>query len=887
MRKAKGIDGLYSEVRDYDIVLTNDAPLATALNARVDTPRIGGFAYTPRAIAGMEAVPLMGTGLWGDLRIVSGIAAETGQDFKFVHGELENIRRIRRYTMDVERFLYSAASRDIYRSFRAMPTPERLMGSYVADDSPFFKGRTVAVIGIEFFDDLDKHFIPSWHDEIDIFDDSEYSMDMVYEVGNDRQLADNAVDLIDTDNATDTAIVMDVSGPVADAVRAALYRKGIPFKNTMAVRDLSQIRDYLQFLSLSLSYGTVRVRHVRELFSAYGGYLSTRDDGHLLHGMTGSLSDRNRELAETMRDIRSLTFGQVSEAVADRRSRPQIRILTDDMGLTDSKVDGKSVDDLIYAVNNVSDLHHNEEIPEEEKRGVLLADCKRSVYVDRPAVIFLGLGPEWSPGMTGKEYIDREEEADLNMHRFTVLLQQGSSRVYAVNSMRGGRESRPCPIFDQMRDGSDGRREASGFGDVCGNVVRGTWYEADSRDPELRVITAADPSPSYDWRFSKSTYNAYSTCPRSYLFAEILASSDTDSTVFGSIVHEFAEFYLCYPDMVRRNGPGHYMEMIQERYAGLSCSQMREIDGSRIRVAMMNVMRFIDLLGIEDVPLDRECSGRKHPNMFMEHEGCTMCSSMTEAQYRSRKDPLFGNFDLVYGNRIVDYKTGKPSDLNEIMNKMLVGTKQDYVEFQPMIYLALLRDSGMKPPLRFSLFYISDNEVESASSEDFNINRNIRDVVLRAEASADIIAGSDAVRSRFRTPTYKRFADSWDLFADSAIRAGLDRCVAWAGDGDLVSEIIGRMGMSDCPTNIKKTISALKKLAGIVSPGIYDAGGELWIPSDTMDAFLRRVREDHDEASVRMGTDLPGTPLGECSRCRFFQVCTRDVIDIDGDDADE
>ncbi len=47
----KSIDQIYDRVKDHDLVLTVDAPLADALNARLDNPRLGHFATTPRRLA--------------------------------------------------------------------------------------------------------------------------------------------------------------------------------------------------------------------------------------------------------------------------------------------------------------------------------------------------------------------------------------------------------------------------------------------------------------------------------------------------------------------------------------------------------------------------------------------------------------------------------------------------------------------------------------------------------------------------------------------------------------------------------------------------------------------------------------------------------------------
>jgi len=887
MRRVKSIDILYERVRDYDLVVTNDAALATALNGRVDVPRIGGFAYTPRHIAGNESVHILGTGIWGDLKIISSISEDTGYDLKFIHSELENIRTIRRYTMNVEKYLYSKKSKNIYDTFVRLPSIERVMGSYVPEEHDFFKGKRTAVIGIELFDDLDKHFIPLDHDEIDIFEDDTYSIDTIYEIGNDRQLAENIVALIDQNLANDTAIVMDTSGPIADAVRASLYRNGIPFRNTMSVKDLSQIRDYLQFLSLGLSYETLRIRHVRELFSSYRGYLANKQDGYLLSKLSGSFIGRSKELADVMKNMHTLTFQEVNERVVGREHRPQIKILIDDLGMSDSLITFKLVNELVYAVNNINDLHHNEEIPDDEKKGVLLVDCKRSVYVDRPLVIYLGMGLEWSGTPIGKEYIDRESETEMDMLRFMALLQQGTSRIYAVNSMRGGRESLPSPLFDQISEWESFGKERKAivsFRDVCENLIKGQWYVTKEREFPLMNEEVMDDTYTRDWKFSKSSFDSYHSCPRAYMFGKIIPTAESDSTVFGNVIHEFAEFYLCYPRLVNENYE-KCLEIAEEKYSGLSSFQLKKIDSSKMRICMSNIIRFIDSLKIGAVPLDRDYSKRKYGNMFMDVFSCDLYSSMTETEFRSSVHPLFGNFDLIFDERIVDYKTGKPLDAKEIRGQMCAFDGQDHYEFQPMIYLSLLRDNGATLPCRFSLFYVNDNNVRSVTDEGFNVRENVREVLLLKETSEEFVSKSDSPIKDCLASAYDPLKNNWSAFIAPVISFGLSRIEEW-NDENLISSIISSVGMNDNVTNRKKVSRGLKALGKMLKTGIYVIDEEVIIPSDTLEGFLKIVDESHEKASAQTYSSFPSTPRGDCRRCNFFKVCTQDPEYLEGD-ADE
>ena len=449
MKGVKGIDELYEEVREFDLVITNDAALATALNARIDKPVIGYFALTPKQVAMHVASRVLDKPLYSDLKVISTVSAETGLSLKYVHSEIENIREIRKYTKDVRKHLHSRSAKAVYDSYEPIPTLDRLMGAFIPDDDQFFEGEYVAVIEEELFNDLDKHFIPIKHESISIFKDDGYSIDTIYEIGNDRQLAENTIDMIDRDRSGDYAIVLNTSSPISDAVRAALYRRRMPFINALNVRDLSQIRDYLQFLTLALDFETIRVKHVKELFSNYNGFFVKGREEFLLSKQTDSdMRSRGRELWEVMKNVRNMTYSEVCEAICDKRAKIQVNILIKDLQVADVKITSTNLNEVKYAVDNVSDLHHNEEIPDDEKMGVLLVDCNNSVYIDRPVVFYLGMEQDWNKTLVGKPYIDIEDESEKNVNKLVALLQQGQRRYYLVNSTKGGKPARPCMMFD-------------------------------------------------------------------------------------------------------------------------------------------------------------------------------------------------------------------------------------------------------------------------------------------------------------------------------------------------------------------------------------------------------------------------------------------------------
>lgn len=865
MRAAKSIDQLYSEVKGYDVVLCNDAPLATALNNRVDIPRIGVFAITPRHIASKEAIDILGESPWSDLKLISHISEETGYDIKFVHGEVENIRTIRRYTQSVDKYLHSKSSRKIYKVFRELPTLEKVMDSFDPGKTGTFVNKKVAVIGLDFFDDLDKHFVPMDFDEIDIFSDDEFGIERIYEVGNDRQVADNAADMITPDIATDVAIVMDVSGPIADSVRSSLYRKGIPFKNTLSVKDLSQIRDYLEFITLALSFDTIRIRQVRELFSTYGGFIQHKQDEYLLSINIGNMDDGSvsKRLANIMRNVREMTFKEVCDSIVRRKHRPQIYMLLEDLDVTDRKVTDGLVNSMTYAVNNISDLRHNEEIPEEEKQGVLLVDCSNSVFVDRPFIMFLGLGQEWSRTSIGKEYVDRETEKELGVSRFQTLIQQGSSKIYLVNSMKNGKESRPCQFFDDLIG-----KPAKTFDDVCNEVVKGTWHQI----PEaIKRSSKGKAAGGKAEKFSKSSLDQYLTCPKMFMFGRMISTPDSESTVTGNIIHEFAELCVCYPDTVNKNGLDMYAEMIAERCAGLACPELKDVDISRIRVALKNIHSFASSL--PKVPLDMATDEKWKKNMFFDHHNLTTTSSWVEPRKESDKTPLKGYFDLLYNGIIVDYKTGVSKELSDIRKEMDENKKDTYIEMQALVYLALL-DDIQKGKKSFRIFYVLDNALESSADERYDVRQNFRDVRL-LEMTREEFISTDL--KEIVAEKYPFMNDIWSAFTDRIITIGVSDPSAWKDDEGLAQLISSVSKKVKASTVINKAIDIMSKRAIITET-------ELLVTKDMLDEFRSLVKENHDKMTKERLEGFPAEISKRCKRCDFASVCMSAGIEEEGDD---
>ncbi|MCL2890343.1 MAG: PD-(D/E)XK nuclease family protein [Methanomassiliicoccaceae archaeon] len=882
MKTAKTIDELYDEVRSYDIVISNDAALVTALNNRIDDPRVGRLASTPKMIARdhedviLERLMKEGVcsdeGIYGtmdDVKLLRTISSETEYDVKFVHGEVENIKLIRRYTKDVEKYLFGKPSITIYKEFMKQPTIEMVMSNFEPADHHFYESKKVAVIGIELFDDLDKHFIPMVFDEIDVLKEGRYDIDVFYSVGNDRQVAEHAVDLITDADPNDVAIVMDTDGPIADAVRSALYREGIDFKNKMPARDIASVRDFLQFAELALSYDILTVGDVRELFAGYGAWTNDRSDEYLLSRRAGELGENMKRLADIMHKIRDHTFRMLCDKIVDDRSKVTVMMILDELDLTDRTIYEKTVGHASYLVNTMEALKHNVEIPESEKRGVLLADCGNSVFIDRPFVIYLNIDGKWSRPPAGKEYIDRKDEEEKEILRFQVLLQQGSSRVHIINTIKDGKPARPCPLFDRLNTDVEGElKKVNYFPDIVNSSVKkGAWLTPSEKVAERKRGTDVEAKELRS--FSKSSLNAYITCPRAYMFSELIRTPDSDHTVFGNMIHEFAEFCLCYPEIANKN-MAECENMISEMCAGISCPERSDVDRSRIRISVTNIVKFITSLGIPAVPLNVDISSRKRKNMFFERFGVSMATDIAESDHVSVDCPLHGEFDLIVGNIIIDYKTGRPESISDISKKMNLSKDVDFYETQPLVYLAILDSIIPKVMKEFMIFYTTDNDAEAAADPDFKIMRNTRTVRLLDTYEEGFIRSGKLIELVSDTHGREFIKGIGEDFNNALLEAGVDNADRWTSDEALFEKIFS-LNKRKAEAEIRKAI----KMAGeFISGRFISAKDAVIVLRGSLEKFKDNVREMHAEANERQISGFPCKPRKSCERCNFLSICT-------------
>lgn len=884
-------DKMYEDLWNYDLLITSDITLTTSLNRRNPGSTLGRFCVTPRQLATRFFPQFYGRRPADDVELIDMISRDTGiTDLRYIHGEVTAIRDMLRHTSEPDRFLHTKRSKAVWNSFRKCPVIENLMNGFPADTFPFFQGKRIGVIGIDLFDNLDKNMVSQSMDIIDIGPSGPPIIDNIYAVGNDRQLAVNAVDLIDPCKAESFAIVLAPGSPILDSVRSELYRKGIPFVNRMETRQLVRVRDFLRFIELSLDYEIVRVRSVTETITAFGGTIREGNENYLFSKIPGayvygaSMDGRADDLRNVMRDIRTFTFGSLMEILFHDRPDPHLRRVLERSRMMGSTITRASYGNLLYLIDNV-DLAEPD-VPEDERHGVLLADCSNSAYIDRSVVIYLGMGRDWDLDVAGKDYLDPQDELDREAYRMSILLQQGDVRFYLVNRSRNGKDPEPCSTFAKVF-GLKGTPKS--FRDIMpdgGKPKEVMWAGGTSggglgRDESLRSLAAP-----YDRDFSATSFNQYAFCPKRFMFGRLIGSSDEDNLLFGDLIHDFAELCATHRDLVRAEDIPRYAERVNGIYSGISSPVLEELDSCRMVLEMDMIRRFMEHLDVR-VPLDRPIT--KGDNPLMDELGVTESSTCCESKHQSVDRPMEGRFDLVWNGRVYDHKTGRrmktPSD---VIKGFEIGKRlkrHEYYDCQALFYLYLASEhsDGTEPITEFDLFYPMANDTE-CSDPDYDISRSILRVRIMPGTSDDYIRGrvEDAQ------------VDEGGAMFDDLQYAAMERAVEeiqghkskryWSNNKQLRAKVI--KGLPILTDKAVDTYIALRK-SECTSP-YFENSRTVDILRSSLERFVSVVAEMHCTMTEQSHTSFPRSPMGECKGCEYRSLCTRSAVQAeDGGDGDE
>jgi hypothetical protein len=695
IRRAKPAESLYAEVADYDLVVTPDAALASAINRRLDRPHFGTFATTPRRLAAGRREQAE------DRRAFLELVDETDHDWKAVAYAVGNVLQCWEHTGRLDAILeYDAyvddATREVVEVMRTLRTTSKRLTEYEIDGN-----QSVAVVGHDQLTELERSVLPEEFDRVDLFTDEAYDYPPFHVFESATDIVAALLDTVSARNAEHVAVVLDGGGKYSSLVESAFEAADVPFYGGPGFADDPHHRAFVRLLRLCFRGSETTVGDAVPVLSQLGIDVPIADHERRLESVDGP----GVEWLRTFRDrLEDRTFAEALDAYASEAGVELSRLDEElgSLGLADSPVSSGAFDRLAYYLQTY-------EVPvDRDNEGVLLADAKSSAYVDRPVVFHLGMGEEWTHSAPKRPWVDTETQFDRYVGSFQRLLQSGERQYYLVQDAAGGEPITPCLYLGDLLD-----EEFERFSDLDSVEHRrrprstGAGFDHGS--------TGVDPQSVET--VSQSTLNSYVNSPRDYLFGRLLDAPDQERFVEGNLFHDFAEFYVNRPDVVAAADADDLVDaMIAEAEAFFSAAD-EPLRRRTYRIGLDLITEYLDEEGPESDDFLTPASGWG-TNFFAEHFDEPVDSPLTERWFEDDALGVKGKIDLVRSpTRLLDYKSGRKKRLTQVVTGAAVDPPADTPNFQAALYLTYYRTVRPDERLEFTFFHFLEPMADAVAGD--------------------------------------------------------------------------------------------------------------------------------------------------------------------------
>ncbi|ELZ52675.1 MULTISPECIES: PD-(D/E)XK nuclease family protein [Halorubrum] len=746
IREAKSADALYAELAEYDLVVAPDAPLASAINRRLDRPHFGTFATTPRRLAAGRREQAE------DRRAFLELASETDRDWKAIAYAVGNVLQCWEHRGRLDAiFEYDAyvddATREVVEAMRTLRTTSKRLTEYSIDDD-----RSVAVVGHDRLTALERGVLPESFDRVELFtgDGFDHPPFHVFESATDIVAA--LLDAVSADNADRVAVVLDGGGQYSSLVESALEAADVPFYGGPGFADDPHHRAFVQLLRLGFRGPDTTVGDVAPLFAQLGAEIPVRDRDRRLAAVSGPAVEWVREFRD---GIEERTFAAALDAYADRAGVELARFDEElrKLGLADDPVTEAAVDRLAYYLQTY-------EVPvDRDNEGVLLADAKSSAYVDRPVVFHLGMGEEWTHSAPQRPWVDTEAQFERYVGDFQRLLQSGERQYYLVRDAAGGEPVTPCLYFGDLLDA-----EFERFSDL--DSVEHRRRPRRTGDGFDRRPLGVDPEPVET--VSQSALNGYVNSPRDYLFGRLLDSPDRERFVEGNLFHDFAEFYVNHPEVVRaadRDDPVDAMLGETEAFFSAADEPLRR---RTYRIGLDLIAEYLDENAPESDEFLTPTSGWGD-NFFAEYFDEPVDSPLTERWFEDAALGVKGKIDLVRApTHLLDYKSGAKKRPSQVVKSAAIDPPADTPNFQAALYLTYYRQLRPDEPLEFTFFHFLEPMADAVAG-DADLDDALATVSYHPVAFDEYVGSRDAYEELL-----DGYADCRETFDDLGYAAYAD-----------------------------------------------------------------------------------------------------------------
>lgn len=877
LRRSKSIEEIYIEVKDYDLVITNDAPLATALNKLVVKARLDYFAMTPRQIAAKYALLRFGK-LYSKAELIIEISLQSKKPLKEVHHSIEKIFDVWNNTGILENCKLYLGREEMYLKFiKEHATIELAMENF---DESFYGNKSIAVAGPDLFNELDKQVLPrkgNAADEIFLFSKDEIKIDKSYLFNSSNELVNRIVSLINKDIENDSAIVLNTDSEFLEILKSRLNEKGIKLQLKKFLSEDFQVANIISFIEASFRADNLKLKDLTFFESLFEINLNKKYNQYYLNKYIESLSKDNtlRKAYDIMVNINSYTYGKLFELLRKKfkiKIKKEFSESVELLELNNKKIDENNFNLISYFLEYI-----DMEITESDE-GVLFVNALNSAYIDRALIIFVGLDTSWFKLSPEKQYIKKTDEEKKNLSKFQILLSQGHHKLFFTLDQKENEYMTPCYYFNMLADRSINR-----FDDKFFNPVHAGTGKAESIfEPKKENMTLEKPKLIES--ISPSSLNKYFSCPKKFSYSRMIPQEEKTYFSKGTLLHYFAEFYFNYPEYVSKNFDA-ILELLLKDYSVLI--KNIEIEKTVFTIGMKVIMQFLDTTNFRKVKLEKPVENER--NFLFKVTGKEKIYQNTEHSFSSTETGVSGKIDLTSDDVIVDFKTGKniKKGLQLRREFKVESIKENEVEdinFQTAAYIAGKREFFQNTQINFFYLYLlskindfikekfTENEIQRKAKY---IHKTLKEFVLSEEFFTDL---DDIFLKRIGYENYKNvMQNNFEKFDFYNLKLLLEILENPFYD---IAINKAKVTHKEFNKNLEKTFreDIVRKSLKKIHRMIIGTDSEGLIFKDDIDNFIDMVKDKIKEINSFLVSDFPNKPILDlrsvCKDCDYLNICT-------------
>ncbi len=861
MKLPKTINQIYDEIKDFDIVLTSDAALATALNRSIKKAQIGKLAYTPNELARKYSSRLFMQGLMTKADLVLSISKKLNKNIKTVHNSIEKIEDVEKNTDEVEKYL-NREDLEIYSIYKEIPSVHRALFFFDKKYLP----KKVAVIEPDFFNNLDNKTIPKEHSKISILTEENIEFSNFHTFSSQENAIKKIINLINKENEADVAIILNTQDSILNVIKSQLYDKGINIQIKGYLDEDLNVRAYLNFISTALHNDEATVKEVMPFLELFNIAIDYKYNNFILSKYVTNISkdDNLKHLFGFLNSIHEKTYGDLLFQFKDVKLPLELRDLLYKLDLYEARITHDNFYDFLYYLNNFQVELTN------SKKGVLLVDCKSSAVVDKPVCIYLNPDTSWTRQVKTADYIDKEKEEKNNLNKFQILINQGDTRLFFVPLIKDNQKNIPCFHFTQIY-----LREIKDFSDILFNAVKHDLMSLNANSEPTLINTNTF---TFD-AFSQSSLNTFFECPKKFEFSRVAPQEEQSYFMKGTLLHAYAEFYVNYKEFCIEKADEYFAKMLLEEYMNIVEHINEELEKTIFLIGIKNIRSYIDTFQIDaNHNLPKKDSSKGEENFISKKTGKVINNKNTEVEFDNTSTKLKGFIDLVIDSTsVIDYKSSKElKTIGKVITKSNLELIKDEADFQPLVYLLELSKHTPDKKLSFYYYFFLQN-LGDVINGDESLDSNIVEVKYFPMTFNEFITTDEGMAIICEKGARK---DILNLLGPERIKE-VCRCNPLENPFEMNKELecykqleADAVAIKDTKKNREIVEDFFKEVCRLRNGKSASYKNALFFKED-LEKFEKFVTEQYVLVQKYISEGFPRTPISKdtCKDCQFKDIC--------------